>query len=164
MSEPFLAEIKIVGFNFAQRGWAFCSGQLLPINQNQALFSLLGTIYGGNGTTTFALPDMRGRVPVHASGGFSLGERSGTETHTLSAAEMPAHSHQLMAASGNADSRDPAGRALGRALNVYADPEMQVATQSGTVAAVGGSPHTNMQPFLAAHFLIALQGIFPSPS
>lgn len=165
MSEPFLAEIRIASFNFPPRGWAFCNGQLLPINQNQALFSLLGTTYGGNGQTNFALPDLRGRAPVHRGSGITLGERGGEEQHTLSAAEMPAHTHQVMASVTNGSSRDPAGNVLASALNLYADPASLTAIRPGSAASVGGSQaHQNMQPFLALSMIIALQGIFPSPN
>ena len=177
MSEPFLAEIRMVGFNFAPRGWALCNGQLLPINQNQALFALLGTTYGGNGQTTFALPDLRGRVPIHtgSAGGASraLGERGGQETHTLSPAEMPAHRHPLQAASGDASQATPAGGVYGGTAGA-GTPESAFYAPSGsasealhgeTVASTGGGqPHGNMQPYTALQFAIALQGIFPSPN
>lgn len=168
MSEPFLAEVRIVGFNFAPRGWAFCDGQILPINQNQSLYSLLGTTYGGDGRTSFALPDLRGRTPIHvgrSNGGedHKLGQKSGEETHTLSTAEMPQHSHGAEAANVDAETQVPEGAVLARALNLYADPATQVQLEAGTVAnAGGGQAHENMQPYLALNFCIALQGLFPS--
>ncbi|MDX1449674.1 MAG: tail fiber protein [Acidimicrobiia bacterium] len=168
MSEPFLAEIRMVGFNFAPRGWAFCDGQILPINQNQSLYSLLGTTYGGDGRTSFALPDLRGRVPIHvgrSNGGeaHTLGQRSGEETHTLSANEMPQHRHAAQAANVNANSNDPTGHVLARVLNGYASPGTTVSLRPGTVTNVGGGQaHNNMQPFLTVNFCIALQGLFPS--
>jgi microcystin-dependent protein len=163
MSEPFLAEIKLVGFNFAPQGWALCNGQLLPINQNQALFSLLGTTYGGNGQTTFALPDLRGRTPIHVGSGVSLGERAGTESHTLSVQELPGHTHAVRASQDAADSPIPQDNLLAAANGLYGPADALVPLRTGTVAATGGSQaHPNMQPYLALHFCIALQGIFPS--
>ena len=167
MSEPFLAEIKIVGFNFAPRGWALCDGQILPINQNQSLYSLLGTTYGGDGRTSFALPDLRSRTPIHvgSSNGTShtLGQKSGEETHPLSAQEMPSHSHQWQASSSNADSPAPVGTVLAASQNMYNDAVAPVAPLAGTITNVGGSQgHENMQPYLALNFCIALQGLFPS--
>lgn len=173
MSEPFLAEIRILGFNFAPRGWAMCDGQLLPINQNQALFSLLGTTYGGDGRTSFALPDLRGRTPIHegSSGGanYTLGQKSGEEWHTLSTAEMPQHDHGLMAANALGDQQGPGGGVFAstKAVQValYATPASLVDLNPGTVANAGGSQaHPNLQPFVTLNFCIALQGIFPSHS
>lgn len=163
MSEPFLAEIRLIGFNFAPHGWAFCDGQILPINQNQSLYSLLGTTYGGDGQTSFALPDIRGRVPIHKGNGFQLGQKDGEETHTLAAHEMPNHDHQVQGASVNADTRVPDGNRFARALNAYTSPQNLTQLASGTVAnAGGGQAHENMQPFLALNYVIALQGLFPS--
>lgn len=164
MADPFLSEIRIFTFNFAPKGWAMCNGQLLPINQNQALFALLGTTYGGNGQTTFALPDLRGSVPIHFGGTHTLGEKAGTQSHTLSSAEMPTHFHQVNAsttASGGTD--NPTNNFLGSASNLYHTPTGLTAMNPGTIANTGGSQaHSNMQPFLTLMFGIALQGVFPS--
>jgi microcystin-dependent protein len=168
MSEPFLAEVKMVGFNFAPRGWAFCDGQILPINQNQALFSLIGTTYGGDGRTTFALPDLRGRTPIHegqVAGGSNrtLGERSGEEAVTLSVDEIPSHSHTASASNLAADTQVPQDNLLASSLNVWAAPSATVQLAPETVGPGGaGQDHVNMQPYLTVHFCIALQGIFPS--
>ena len=163
MSEPFLAEIKIVSFNFAPKGWALCNGQLLPINQNQALFSILGTTYGGNGTVTFGLPNLQGRVPFHIGQGLSLGQVGGETAHTLSLSEMPAHNHLVAASSANADKVDPTANfwASGAASAYAATPNNAMSPAS--ITNVGGSqPHENMAPYLVLNFVIALQGIFPS--
>ncbi|KAA3663378.1 MAG: phage tail protein [Chloroflexi bacterium] len=163
MSEPFLAEIRIVGFNFAPRGWAFCDGQILPINQNQSLYSLLGTTYGGDGRTSFALPDIRGRVPIHVGNGHRQGQKSGEETHTLSAAEMPQHKHAIQASANTANSNSPSGHVLAQSIPLYSEPTNLVNMRSGTITNVGGGQaHNNMQPCLAVNFCIALQGLFPS--
>jgi len=163
MSEPFLAEIKLVSFNFPPKGWALCNGQLLPINQNQALFSLLGTTYGGNGQTTFALPDLRGRVAMHEGDGHTLGERAGASAHTVTVSELPQHTHTLNAQSGAATTPVPTNGVLASAANLYADASALVALHPASVTSLGGSqPHENRQPFLALNFVIALQGIFPS--
>ncbi len=169
MSEPFLAEIRIIGFNFAPSGWAFCDGQILPINQNQSLYSLLGTTYGGDGETSFALPDLRGRVPIHvgSSNGVAphqLGQRSGEETHTLSAAEISNHDHIAMCSDDNATTNDPQNNVFARATNTsYQPPNNLVGMSSQALTSVGGGQaHDNMQPYLALNFCIALQGVFPS--
>lgn len=168
MSEPFLAEVRMVGFNFAPRGWAFCDGQILPINQNQSLYSLLGTTYGGDGRTSFALPDLRGRTPIHVGrsnggGDHRLGQKSGEETHTLSANEMPQHRHMVQASSANANTPVPQGEVLAAANNLYRDATNLTGLRSGTITGVGGGQaHENMQPYLAVNFCIALQGLFPS--
>ncbi|MCE3001454.1 MAG: tail fiber protein [Xanthomonadaceae bacterium] len=166
MSEPFIAEIRIVGFNFAPVGWALCDGQLLPISQNTALFSLLGTTFGGNGQTTFALPDLRGRAPMFDGQGPGLpprvlGERGGTESVTLTVAEMPPHSHPVAVSTAVADRANPVGTRFGSTVDpVYtaANPGLAAAAQ-GTAG--GSQPHENMQPSLVLNFIIALQGIFP---
>src|SRR3712207_1865233 len=157
MSEPFLSEIKIVSFDFPPKGWAFCNGQLLPINQNQALFALLGTNYGGNGQTNFALPDLRGRMPMHfVLPAHPLGDRAGAEAVTLSAAQLPAHTHTLSASSADANTRDPTGHLLAAANNLYAAPSNLTVLDPAGVTNVGGSqPHENRQPFLTISFCIA---------
>ena len=169
MSEPFLAEVRIVGFNFAPRGWAFCDGQILPINQNQSLYSLLGTTYGGDGRTSFALPDLRGRTPIHvgrSNGGADhlLGQKSGEETHTLSAAEMPNHDHNLVGSSATGNNPIPTGNVPAASANAaYHEPSNLVDMNSGQISNVGGGQgHNNMQPYLALNFCIALRGLFPS--
>lgn len=165
MAEPFLAEIRIASFAFAPRGWALCNGQLLPINQNQALFSLLGTTYGGNGTVNFALPDLRGRSPIHMGGGFVQGQQGGEQAHTLSIAEIPAHSHTLQGASVAATTPVPTSNLPASvSAGIYCTPDTNLTTlAAASIAAVGGSQaHLNMQPFLVLSFFIALQGIFPS--
>jgi microcystin-dependent protein len=162
MAEPFLAEIRLMSFNFAPKGWALCNGQTLPINQNQALFSLLGTIYGGNGQTTFALPNLQGRVPVHEGSGFTLGQLGGQEAHTITQQEFPTHNHFVSVVNANA-SVGPTGNYFAAANNAYqpAPPNTNLAPSSITNAG-GSQPHENKQPFLAITFAIALQGIFPS--
>jgi len=168
MSEPFLAEVRMVGFNFAPRGWAFCDGQILPINQNQSLYSLLGTTYGGDGRTTFALPDLRGRTPIHvgnSNGGANhlLGQKSGEESVTLSANEMPQHDHVAQASDDNADSGDPTGRVLARSTSpTYHPPANLTALSPLAVSSSGNQAHDNMMPYLAVNFCIAILGLFPS--
>ena len=164
MAEPFLAEIRLMSFVFAPKGWALCNGQLLPINQNQALFSLLGTTFGGDGRTNFGLPDYRGRTPMHVGGSHTLGERGGQQAHTLSIAELPAHTHLVRASNHSVPGTTvPDGRYLGRANNAYAEGPATTALRPDTVTGIGGSQaHLNMQPFLTISFCIALQGIFPS--
>jgi microcystin-dependent protein len=169
MAEPFLSEIRLMSFVFAPKGWALSNGQLLPINQNQGLFSLLGTTFGGDGRVNFALPDLRGRAPIHVGSGHTLGERGGEQAHTLSIAELPTHTH---VASGTSNSSDPNGTnnptanllASGPA-EIYAAAGSLGALGASSVSTVGGSQaHLNMQPFLTLSFAIALQGIFPSPT
>ena len=165
MAEPFLSEIRLMSFGFPPRGWALADGQLLPINQNQGLFSLLGTTFGGDGRVNFALPDLRARVPIHVGDGHTLGERGGEQAHTLSVAEMPTHTHVARGTSANADANDPNGRLLASSNNVYRSPTSLTAINAGTITTVGGSQaHLNMQPFITLSFCIALQGIFPSPT
>ena len=166
MAEPFLSEIRIMSFAFAPKGWALCNGQLLPINQNQALFSLLGTTYGGDGRVNFALPDLRGRVPIHEGDGHTLGEKGGEQAHTLSIAELPTHTHFAVGSAQAADVGSPTGATLlGIINNVYGPATNLVAMSAQEIGTVGGSQaHLNMQPFLTLSFCIALQGIFPSPN
>lgn len=163
MAEPFLSEIRIMSFGFPPKGWALCDGQLLPINQNQALFSLLGTTYGGDGRVNFGLPNLQGRVPIHMGSGHTLGERGGEQGHTLSISELPTHTHSLMGSPSNGNVAPAVGNLLASALNVYAAPTNLLALGPSSIANVGGSQaHLNMQPFLVLNFSIALQGIFPS--
>jgi microcystin-dependent protein len=165
MAEPFLSEIRIMSFVFAPKGWALCNGQLLPINQNQALFSLLGTTFGGNGQTNFALPDLRGRTPIHVGSGHTLGERGGEQAHTLSIAELPLHTHVMNATNAAATLDSPTGNLLASLATVsaYGPPGNLQVMNAGTILNTGGSQaHLNMQPFLVLSFCIALQGIFPS--
>lgn len=168
MSTPFLGEIRQTSFAFAPKGWALCNGQLLPISQNQALFSLLGTTYGGNGQTTFALPDLRGRSPAHASANLPLGSRVGEEAHTLTVNELPPHAHGLQGSADLANNTSPAGNvpaAKGRGgKDIYAPGSSPLQPMSPqAIAPSGGSqPHENMQPFTTVNFIIAMTGIFPS--
>jgi microcystin-dependent protein len=163
MAEPFLGELRLASFPITPKGWAQCNGQLLPINQNQALFALLGTTYGGNGQTTFALPDLRGRVPIHAGAGFNQGTAVGEEAHTLTASEMPAHTHVMTASTSNGDAAVPTGLVLAAALNQYHPPSDLTTLHPASVTNVGGSQaHDNLHPLLVLNWLIALQGIFPS--
>ena len=169
MAEPFLSEIRIFSFVFAPKGWALCNGQLLPINQNQALFSLLGTTFGGDGRVNFALPDLRARVPIHVGSGHTLGERGGEQAHTLSIAELPEHTHVAQGMNASAATADPTGALLASASAavgpIYGPPSSLVALNPGSIPNAGGSQaHLNMQPFLTLSFGIALQGIFPSPT
>jgi microcystin-dependent protein len=165
MSDPFLGEIKLCAFNFAPRGWAICNGQLLPINQNQALFSVLGTTYGGDGRTTFQLRDFRGRSPLHFGNGYVLGERGGETAHTLSTNELPAHVHFAMADPSQPTQPSPAGNLwAAQSANGYTpQPASPVLMSSQSVSSVGGSQaHNNLSPFLVLNFVIALSGIYPS--
>lgn len=168
MAEPFLSEIRIMSFVFAPKGWALCNGQLLPINQNQGLFSLLGTTFGGDGRVNFALPDLRGRVPIHVGGGHTLGERGGEQAHALSISELPTHAHMASASGSPASTNTPSASlvlAQSTGDNAWGPASNLVAMSPGTLLAIGGSQaHLNMQPFLTLSFCIALQGIFPSPN
>ncbi|HBL25407.1 MAG TPA: phage tail protein [Acidobacteria bacterium] len=165
MAEPFLSEIRIMSFVFPPRGWALCNGQLLPINQNQGLFSLLGTTFGGDGRVNFGLPDLRGRTPIHVGSGHTLGERGGEQAHTLSIGELPTHAHVAMAQPASGSQLPAVGAVLAQAGNVYRTADNLTSLNAATVASVGGSQaHLNMQPFLTLSFCIALQGIFPSPT
>ena len=165
MAEPFLSEIRIFSFNYAPRGWAMCNGQFLPINQNQALFALLGTTYGGNGQTTFALPDLRGRVPIHFGSGHTLGERAGSPVHTLTTLQIPAHTHVLNAGSADGNLPTPTNNYWGshveRPYNTDAS-NLVAMNAAGTTNTGGSQPHENRMPSFALNICIALQGIFPS--
>ncbi|MDQ6804015.1 MAG: tail fiber protein [Actinomycetota bacterium] len=169
MSEPFLGEIRMFGFNFAPQGWAMCNGQTLSISQNTALFSLLGTQYGGNGQTTFALPDLRSSVAMHQGQGpglspYVIGEKAGTESVTLTSAQMPQHNHSVVANGGSGTTTRPGGGVPARTTeDIYAAAPDGTTMNPGMIGNTGGSqPHTNIQPYLVVNFCIALQGIFPS--
>lgn len=167
MSEHYLGEIRIVSFNFAPKGWAMCNGQLMPINQNQALFALLGTQFGGNGQTTFALPDLRGRMPIHAGAGYIVGQSGGELAHTLTQAELPQHAHGLKASTALATGTSPAAALPGKkgrlGRDLFAAPGNTTGLSEASVTPTGGSQaHHNMQPYLGLNFAIALTGIFPS--
>ena len=164
MSEPYLAQIRMFGGNFAPRGWAFCDGQLLPINSNQALFSLLGTTYGGDGRTTFALPDLRGRAPMHPNGPHPQGERGGEATHVLSVAEIPPHHHVSRGTTDSANEAGPAGALVApQRRNETFAAAADANAIAGTVGAAGASgAHDNSQPSSVVNFIIALEGLFPS--
>lgn len=173
MAEPFVAEIRIYPFNFAPRGWAFCDGQLLPIPQNTALFSLLGTTYGGDGRNNFALPDLQGRAPMAPGQGpglslYDLGEQSGTETVSLLVSEMPAHTHVVSGTTDTAVTNEPSNaylaRPLGRGSNLYSPVTAGAVPMQPTAVMGSGLPHNNMQPYLTLNFCIALQGVFPPRS
>jgi microcystin-dependent protein len=172
MSEPFIGEIRMVGFNFSPRGWAFCAGQLMSIAQNTALFSLLGTTYGGDGQVTFALPDLRGRLPIHQGQGvglssYDIGQSSGTETVTLLSTQIPQHDHALFAAQDGTRSANPANALIGTGeADLYnRDPANPTTMAPQSIAPTGGNqPHANMQPYLGVNFVIAVEGIYPSRS
>lgn len=173
MADPFVAEIRIFPFNFAPKGWAFCDGQLLPLSQNTALFSLLGTTYGGDGKTTFALPDMQGNAPMHPGQGpglslHDLGETGGSDTVTLLQSEMPLHPHTVMASTSTANRTAPIGNSFGRTASGATPyiagspvPPLVPMSLNALVPAGGGQPHNNMMPYLTLSFCIALQGVFP---
>ncbi len=163
MSEPFLSEIKIVSFNFPPKGWALCNGQLLPINQNQALFALLGTTYGGNGQTNFALPNLRGRVPIHFDASHDLGEAAGSTSVTVNIQQLPTHIHVMQASNTIGNSNFVGNNVLAAEPGAPYVPSNPNVTVPGCISSVGGSqPHNNMMPYLVLNFIIALQGIFPS--
>jgi microcystin-dependent protein len=163
MSVPFISEIRIMSFGFPPRGWAQCNGQLLPINQYQALFSLLGTTYGGDGRTTFGLPNLQARTAIHVGGGQGLGQSGGEPGHLLTIAETPGqHAHAAAASTTAGDSPIPAGNYLGAADNLYGPLADTTPLPAATVANAGGQPHNNMQPYLVLNFCIALQGAYPS--
>jgi microcystin-dependent protein len=163
MAEPFLGEIKVISWNFPPKGWAFCNGQLLPINQNQALFSILGTTYGGNGQTNFALPNLQGRIPVHVGGGINLGEQGGELAHTLNISELPAHTHAPVGSNAQPSSPSLAGNLWAPSnSNPFAATPNTSMNPAGITSTGGNQPHENMSPYLVLNFIIALQGIFPS--
>lgn len=164
MATPYLSELRMFSFNFAPKGWAQCNGQLLPINQNQALFSLLGTAYGGNGQTTFALPDLRGRTPMHAGAGYVQGQTGGQTAHTITMSEMPAHNHLVMASSNAPNAATPGGNffASNTSFTPYGTAPNTTMAPSDVTNIGGSQPHNNMAPYLVINICIALQGIFPS--
>jgi microcystin-dependent protein len=167
MAEPFLAEVRIMSFVFPPKGWALCNGQLLPINQNQALFSLLGTTFGGDGRVNFALPDLRGRVPIHTGNGFTLGERGGEQAHTLSISEIPQHTHTMSIGGAPSSAVAEGNFAATGAAALFAATSAGALSTGGAASVLnagGSQAHLNMQPFLTVSFVIALQGIFPSPT
>jgi len=163
MAEPFLGEVKIISWNFPPKGWSFCNGQLLPINQNQALFSILGTTYGGDGRVTFGLPNLQGRMPVHVGDGVSLGELGGETAHTLNISEMPAHNHVPVGSSTTPPTSPSAsGNLWAPNTNLYNSTANSSMNPACVVPTGGSQPHENMSPYLVLNFIIALQGIFPS--
>jgi microcystin-dependent protein len=164
MSTPFLSEVKIVSFNFPPKGWAFCNGQTMSIQQNAALFSLLGTTYGGNGTTTFQLPNLQGLMPIHQGSGFSLGQAGGASSVTLIVSQIPSHTHQANGTTAAPSSGSPANNLwCQNSVNTYSDQSPGAAMAAGSIGNAGGSqPHDNMSPYLVLNFVIALQGIYPS--
>lgn len=167
MAQPYVGEIRMFAGNFAPAGWMFCEGQLLPISENEVLFQLIGTTYGGDGESTFALPDLRGRLPLHMGNGFILGEAGGTEEITLTVQQIPAHSHPLLAAGVAGDQISPSGSLPANSFNVtpYINDAPNGNMSASAIAPIGGSqPHTNFQPYLCVDFIISLFGIFPSPT
>jgi microcystin-dependent protein len=169
MAQPYVGEIRMFAGNFAPAGWMFCEGQLLPISENETLFQLIGTTYGGDGQSTFALPDLRGRIPIHQGNGFILAETGGTEEITLTVNQIPAHSHPLLASTAQADSGTPGGRVVAEealvGFDLYLESPPSVNLAGTAISPVGGSqPHTNFQPYLCVDFIISLFGIFPSPT
>ncbi len=166
MAQPYVGEIRMFAGNFAPAGWMFCEGQLLPISENETLFQLIGTTYGGDGQSTFALPDMRGRIPIHQGNGFILAETGGAEEITLTVSQIPGHTHPLLGSADPANSRSPAGQVFGRTpAEAYASEFAAQPLSPQAMAPVGGSqPHTNFQPYLCVNYIISLFGIFPSPT
>jgi microcystin-dependent protein len=162
MSEPYLGEIRLFGTTFAPKGWAFCEGQILPIAQNQALFAILGTTYGGNGQTTFALPDLRGRVPIHFGGTYQLGTAQGEAAHTLTVNEIPAHNHLVQGSTNAASNPAPTNNTWANSANLYGAAATTTMNPAAIANAGGSQAHSNMQPYLALNFCIALTGIFPT--
>lgn len=167
MAQPYVGEVRMFAGNFAPAGWMFCEGQLLPISENETLFNLIGTTYGGDGESTFALPDLRGRVPVHQGNGFILAETGGAEEINLTVGQIPAHSHPLLGSTANGAQAAPDGAVLASStvITPYAPETANVAMAQAAVLSIGGSqPHTNFQPYLCINFIISLFGIFPSPT
>lgn len=168
MPEPFVGEIRLFAGNFAPSGWAFCDGQLLPISEYEVLFNLIGTTYGGDGVNTFALPDLRGRVPVHQGQGSTLGQPGGLETVALAAQQMPPHTHALLASMDPAISPNPQGQVLARTVSstpYFQDPNPAIPLAAASLSPAGGSqPHDNVQPFQCLNFILSLYGVFPSPA
>ncbi len=166
MAQPYVGEIRLFGGNFAPAGWMFCDGALLPISENETLFQLIGTTYGGDGQSTFALPDLRGRVPIHQGSGFILAETGGVEEVTLTVNQIPAHSHPMLASLDIPTLATPANNVTGQAARkIYRSGTPGIALNANAVGAVGGSqPHTNFQPYVCVSFIISLFGIFPSPT
>ncbi|MGQ0800602.1 MAG: phage tail protein [Pseudomarimonas sp.] len=167
MAQPYVGEIRMFAGNFAPAGWMFCEGQLLPISENETLFQLIGTTYGGDGQSTFALPDLRGRLPLHQGNGFILAETGGAEEINLTVQQIPSHSHPVLASSAPAADNTPVGKVLAEttASNLYIEDVTNVNLSPSAVRATGGSqPHTNFQPYLCVNFIISLFGIFPSPT
>lgn len=165
MAQPYVGEIRMFAGNFAPAGWMFCEGQLLPISENETLFQLIGTTYGGDGQETFALPDLRGRLPIHQGNGFTLADTGGTEQVTLTPSQMPSHSHAFLGSTGSGSQANPAGALLASSVTMtpYTAETANAALSSNSIATVGGSqPHTNFQPYLCVDFIISLFGIFPS--
>ncbi|RUW58043.1 phage tail protein [Mesorhizobium sp. M7A.F.Ca.US.008.03.1.1] len=167
MGQPFVGEIRMFAGNFAIAGWMFCEGQLLPISENETLFQLIGTTYGGDGQSTFALPDLRGRLPIHQSTDFILSQTGGAEEITLTPQQMPSHTHPFLASLNNAGASTPTGNMTGQvgASQIYREAPAVAAMSPQTAGQTGGSqPHTNFQPYLCVNFIISLFGIFPSPT
>lgn len=167
MSNPYVGEIRMFGGNFAPAGWMFCEGQLLPISENETLFNLIGTTYGGDGQSTFALPDLRGRLPIHQGNGFILAETGGVEEVTLTTQQIPIHTHALIATGTVGTALNPAGNvtAQGITITIYREAPANTPTAATAIGQVGGSqPHTNFQPYLCINFIISLFGIFPPPN
>jgi microcystin-dependent protein len=167
MAQPYVGEIRMFAGNFAPAGWMFCEGQLLPISENDTLFNLIGTTYGGDGQSTFALPDLRGRIPIHQGSGFTISEQGGAETVTLTSQETPGHTHVLVASNDTANAATPqnnVGAATLNTLSYYSSPPFTALAPVATTTAGGSQPHNNFQPYLCINFIISLFGIFPSPS
>ena len=166
MSQPYVGEIRMFGGNFAPAGWMFCEGQLLPISEYETLFNLIGTFYGGDGQSTFALPDLRGRLPIHQGSGFTLAQQGGAETVTLTVSQIPAHSHVPAVQSGGGSSSSPSGTTwAGANVNQYSTNNANAAMNAGNIGLTGGNqPHTNFMPYLCVDFIISLFGVFPSQS